>query len=85
MGPPEGEEIEIGYRINASAWGRGIASKAVGDLLALLDNSPGVGRVVARTAVLNPASGRVLKSKRFVVVGRQDSPEGELLMWDRPE
>jgi RimJ/RimL family protein N-acetyltransferase len=41
--------------------------------------------VVARTAVLNPASGRVLEKNGFVVVGRQDSPEGELLVWDRPD
>ena len=61
MGPPEGEEVEIGYGVNASAWGRGIASKAVGDLLALLDTRAGVGRVIARTAVVNPASGRVLE------------------------
>ncbi len=85
MGPPEGEEVEIGYGINASAWGRGIASRAVGDLLALLDARPEIGRVVARTAVLNPASGRVLEKNRFLVVRRQDSPEGELLVWDRPE
>lgn len=85
MGPPEGEEVEIGYGINASAWGRGIASTAVSELLALLDANPGIGRVVARTAVLNPASGRVLEKNRFLVVGRQDSPEGELLVWNRPE
>ncbi|MEP6629037.1 MAG: GNAT family N-acetyltransferase [Lapillicoccus sp.] len=85
MGPPEGDDVEIGYGINASAWGRGIASQAVGDLLALLDASPGIGRVVARTAVLNPASGRVLEKNRFLVVGREDSPEGELLVWGRPE
>lgn len=85
MGPPEGEEVEIGYGINASAWGRGVASTAVGELLVVLDAHPGVGRVVARTAVLNPASGRVLEKNRFVVVGREDSSEGELLVWDRPD
>ncbi len=41
MGPPDGEEVEIGYGINASACGRGIASRAVGELLALLDARPG--------------------------------------------
>jgi [ribosomal protein S5]-alanine N-acetyltransferase len=85
MGPPDGKEVEIGYGINVSAWGRGIASRAVGDLLALLDARPEVGQVMARTAVLNPASGRVLEKNRFLVVGRQDSPEGELLVWNRPD
>ena len=85
MGPPDGEEVEIGYGINASACGRGIASRAVGELLALLSMpAPGIGRVMARTAVLNPASGRVLEKNRFLVLGREDSTEGELLVWNRP-
>ncbi len=83
MGPPSGEQVEIGYGINVSASGRGIATQAVHDLLVVLDARSDVGRVVARTAEANPASGRVLEKNGFVATGREDSTEGELLIWDR--
>ncbi len=81
MGPPSGEEVEIGYGINASACGRGIATRAVRDLLGILDARPDVGRLMARTSVANPASARVLEKNGFLATGREDSPEGELLVW----
>lgn len=83
MGPPSGERVEIGYGINVSACGRGIATKAVRDLLVVLDARSDVGQVVARTAEANPASGRVLEKNGFVATGREDSTEGELLIWER--
>lgn len=35
---------------------------------------------IARTAVTNPASGRVLERSGFVVTGRETGEEGELLV-----
>ncbi|MEO7369850.1 MAG: GNAT family protein [Ilumatobacteraceae bacterium] len=81
LGAPEGDEVEIGYGINASAHGRGIATTSVALLIDALRKRPGVGRIVARTAVANPASGRVLEKNCFVVTGRASSDEGELLSW----
>jgi ribosomal-protein-alanine N-acetyltransferase len=85
MGPPAGERVEIGYGINPAAWGRGIATWAVAELLTVLDAQPEVGEVVARTAVSNPASGRVLEKNGFAVTGRETSDDGELLVWGRSE
>lgn len=81
IGPPAGDRVEIGYGINASARGRGIATAAVALLVAELQARAEVGTVVARTAVTNPASGRVLEKNSFVVTGRETSDEGELLVW----
>lgn len=81
LGPPTGTEVEIGYGVNASAQGRGVATAAVGVLVEDLLARPGVGRVVARTAVTNPASGRVLEKNGFTIAGRESSDEGELLVW----
>jgi ribosomal-protein-alanine N-acetyltransferase len=83
MGPPTGDPVEIGYGINASASGRGIATSAVAALMSLLEARPEVGSVVARSAVDNPASGRVLEKNGFLVTGHEDSDEGELVVWHR--
>lgn len=81
LGPPAGDEVEIGYGINASAQRRGIATAAVEELVRILDATSAVGRIMARTAVANPASGRVLEKNGFSAVGREASDEGELLVW----
>jgi RimJ/RimL family protein N-acetyltransferase len=81
LGPPEGDEVEIGYGINPSAQGRGIATASVAALVETLRARRGVGSIIARTAVANPASGRVLEKNGFAVTGRAASDEGELLVW----
>lgn len=80
IGPPVGE-VEIGYGINPSARGRGVATAAVAELMRLLDAFPGVDRIIARTAVANPASGRVLTKNGFHVAGRVRDGDEELLVW----
>lgn len=82
MGPPTGETVEIGYGVNSSACGRGIATWAVGAVLDDLGSRADLGRVVARTAASNPASGRVLEKNGFELTGREASDEGELLVWE---
>ena len=81
MGPSCDEEVEIGYGMNRAVQGRGAATAAVRALVAFLASTGSVARVIARTAVANPASGRVLEKNGFEVTGRQDSDEGELLVW----
>jgi RimJ/RimL family protein N-acetyltransferase len=81
MGPPGGEDVEIGYGMNRAVHGRGAATAAVRALVTLLASTGSVTWVIARTAVANPAIGRVLEKNGFEVTGRQDSDEGELLVW----
>lgn len=79
LGEPVDGAVEVGYGINASARGRGVATRALGTLLELLD----VARVRICTAVDNLASGRVAENNGFAVVDRFDGPEGTLLVWSR--
>lgn len=83
FGPLHHDEVEFGYGINRSWWGRGIATTAVAQLLARFDSRRGVGRLIADTSVDNPASGRVLEKNGFIPISRRPSPEGELIRWVR--
>lgn len=65
---PADGEIEIGYRLNRAAWGRGFATEGA---RALLDDGfaeHGVERVMATTMTLNAGSRRVMEKigLRFV-------------------
>jgi RimJ/RimL family protein N-acetyltransferase len=82
-GAPSSERAaEIGYGVVRSQWGRGIASAALAQLLALL-----AGRsldIHAETTVANLASQAVLRKSGFELVGeRSDAHDGELLVWRR--
>lgn len=78
LGPPAGGAVEVGYGINPSAQGRGVATRALGALLERLD----VGRVRLCTAVSNPASGRVAEKTGFTVVDTVDDDfDGKILIW----
>lgn len=81
-GPPAGGVAEIGYGVNRSRRGRGIATAAVGLLLDVLAARADVTTVTARTAVANPASGRVLEKNGFVPTGRAESAwDGQMIVW----
>ena len=78
-----GGEVEIGYGVAASRWGRGFASAAVIALLPILAER-GVRTVHAETSVENPASQRVLERSHFARVGeRIDDEDGPLIVWRR--
>lgn len=81
VGPPTGEAVEIGYGINPAHQGRGVATTALGLLLAELARDGRSASIVARTASDNPASGRVLEHNGFAVTGREITDEGEILTW----
>ena len=81
--PPEGDEAEIGYGVAASHCGQGVATRALTLLLPLLAER-GLTRIVAGTAITNPASQRVLERNGFARCGERDDPEdGPLILWRR--
>ncbi len=68
--PPQDGLVEIGYNV-APAWqGRGVASAAVRQLLALAAEQPALRMVRAETAADNAASRRVLEKNGFHLAGR---------------
>ena len=81
IGSPRNATVEIGYGMNAAVHGRGIATIAVSAIVTFLASSDSVETVTARTSVTNPASARVLEKNGFVVTGREQSDEGDLLVW----
>ena len=79
----QGAEVEVGYGVAASRWGRGHASAALGELLPILGGRD-VRVVKAETSVENPASQRVLERNGFARVGeRIDDEDGPLIVWRR--
>jgi len=80
--PPAGGVIDIGYGIAPSRQGRGIAGRAIGEVVAWARRSDRVVAITAETAVTNIASQRVLTRNEFVQVGeRIDDEDGPLLCW----
>src|SRR5690606_39243328 len=62
-------EVEVGYWIVPSHWGRGFATEALRGLVALA-RLAGHTRIVGRHAADNPASARVLRKSGFRPTGR---------------
>ncbi|WP_029482169.1 GNAT family N-acetyltransferase [Deinococcus marmoris] len=80
--PNAAGELEIGYGLNPEAWGQGLATEAVGALVAHLHARPDVQTVTAQTALHNRASERVLEKLGFGRTGRGwDKEDGELTVW----
>lgn len=69
---PDGEDVEVAYRLAWSAWGRGIATEAVGALVAYALGPLALPRVVAVTYPANQASQRVLDKLGFERRGFRD-------------
>jgi RimJ/RimL family protein N-acetyltransferase len=80
--PPADGVIDIGYGIAPSRQGRGIAGRAVGDIIAWARTAPQVEAVTAETSPTNAPSQRVLARNGFHVVGeRLDQEDGPLICW----
>ena len=62
---PDGEDVEVAYRLVRSAWGRGIATEAAGALVRHGLGALGLPRLVAVTYPDNHASQRVLDKLGF--------------------
>jgi RimJ/RimL family protein N-acetyltransferase len=79
---PAPGDIEIGYGFAAERWGRGLASRAVGELLAWARERADLRRVLAETSVENLASQRVLEVNGFARIGeRVDEEDGPVICW----
>lgn len=68
-----GERFDVGYGLGRAHWGRGIASRALEQLLAQVPHRP----LFATVAVSNAASIRVLEKCGFVIVERFMGEETE--------
>jgi ribosomal-protein-alanine N-acetyltransferase len=76
--------LEIGYGMNESVWGRGVATEAVAALVEELLRWPDVDTVTAKTAVGNIGSQRVLAKNGFARTGTGWSgDDGDLIVWSR--
>lgn len=64
--PPD--EVELGYRLRRSAWGKGYATEGSRALIQKGFSELGVQRVVASTMVVNVASRRVLEKAGLMFV-----------------
>lgn len=79
---PVGRAVTIGYGVAESHRGRGLASGAVRELLALLRQDDRIDAVLAETSTGNPASQHVLRVNGFAEAGRRTDPEdGDLICW----
>ncbi|MDQ4128815.1 MAG: GNAT family N-acetyltransferase [Actinomycetota bacterium] len=70
------EEVELGYRLRKSAWGKGYATEGSRALIRKGFTELGVRRVVAETMVVNAASRRVMEKAglRYVRTFHQEWP-----------
>jgi RimJ/RimL family protein N-acetyltransferase len=69
---PDGEDIELAYRLARTAWGQGIAAEAGAALVDYAFGTLGLPRVVAVTYPENRASQRVLEKIGFRREGERD-------------
>lgn len=80
--PPEGGSIDIGYGIAPGRQRRGIATRAVGAIVAWARATPHLTAITAETALDNLASQRVLERNGFERVNeRFDAEDGQLICW----
>ena len=70
------EEVELGYRLRTSAWGKGYATEGSRALIRKGFTDLGVQRVVAETMAVNTASRRVMEKAglRYVRTFHQEWP-----------
>lgn len=80
--PDRSGAIEIGYGVAASRRGKGIASRAIADLVRVMADQRGITALTANTAIDNLASQKVLQNNGFRKIGRRtDAVDGELICW----
>ena len=72
---PEGEDVELAYRLARTSWGRGIATEAASALVERAFTRGGLLRLVAVTFPENVASQHVLEKLGFCHDGMTDYKE----------
>lgn len=74
--------LHIGYGVAPTRQGRGVATRAVADLIAWARQDDRVHALTAETSVDNPASQTVLSRNGFQAVGqRVDDEDGPVIAW----
>lgn len=74
--------LHIGYGVAPTRQGRGVATRAVADLVAWARQDGRVLALTAETSVDNPASQAVLSRNGFQIVGeRVDEEDGPVIGW----
>lgn len=81
--PDERGTVEVGYGLEPSRRGQGLATEALRCLLGLLDDEADVRRVVAETNEDNLPSQAVLRKCGFETFGEAASDEGRMIWWQR--
>ena len=77
--------LTIGYGVAPTRQGRGVATRAVADLVAWARSDDRVRALTAETSIDNPASQAVLSRNGFQRVGeREDDEDGSLICWRLP-
>ena len=66
---PKAKRAEMGYWINRSYWGQGIATEAAKCMINFGFNKIGLHSIIARYFDINPASGRVMQKSGMTYVG----------------
>ena len=67
-------EVDLGYRLRKSAWGKGYATEGSRALIRKGFTEFGVQRVVAQAMAVNQASRRVMEKAGLTLVGPSISP-----------
>jgi RimJ/RimL family protein N-acetyltransferase len=81
---PKDGVIHIGYGVAVSRHRRGVAQRAIADLILWAGTDPRVTAITAATSPDNPASQRVLVANGFIETGTTIDPEdGPLILWRR--
>ncbi len=74
--------VEIGYGVAETRRGRGHATRAVAEMIALAAADPHIRALTAQTAVANTASQGVLARNGFTQVGESiDAEDGQMIVW----
>jgi RimJ/RimL family protein N-acetyltransferase len=79
------EEMEIGYRLKRTAWGKGFATEGALDLVERSFREWGYLKISARTLIGNQASRRVMEKVGLRFESEFIWPEGALPGWSEEE
>ncbi|EOW2137281.1 GNAT family N-acetyltransferase [Stenotrophomonas sp. GD03908] len=83
--PPEQGVLDIGYGIAPAHQGRGLAGRALAELVTWARHDARVCCLTAETAVRNARSQAVLRRNGFMVTGRRiDAEDGPVVCWQLP-
>lgn len=78
-----GREIEVGYTLDSTYWGKGLATEATKALVVYARDALGIQHLVAFTDVANHASNKVLEKCGFIQTGMARVYSADCLRWEK--